>query len=102
MKQRHQKPFAYPWDTNAITPGTEFMDSLMKGIKKEITQNPKYKEMTVFFSSAGIPQEGEHKLINHIRQNRPATCQIYGLDADLIFLSLLTEAEDIQILLMRE
>ena len=43
----------------------------------------------IYFSSASTPGEGEHKLLQHIKKaNNNFKYVVYGLDADLIFLSL--------------
>ena len=77
------------WDTNCITPGTTFMIKLSKFLKKKIScLNLPQK---IIFSDANNPNEGEHKIINYLR-NSPSSSNeihsIYGLDADLIMLSL--------------
>lgn len=77
------------WDTNCITPGTTFMLKLCNFLKKKLLQikfTPK-----VIFSDANIPSEGEHKIMNYLRNNPNSSNEIhsiYGLDADLIMLSL--------------
>ena len=85
------------WDTNAITPGTEFMDklgSMLKGNKSWIV------------SGVDEEGEGEHKIMDYIRDNTfPSKTKIvvYGLDADLILLSMLTgEKCDLDLFLLRE
>ena len=77
------KPF---WDTNAITPGSLFMlklsDYLQKNFKKKLNLN-------IILSDSSIPGEGEHKIMSYIRENCcDEILSIYGLDADLIMLSL--------------
>lgn len=77
------------WDTNCITPGTTFMIKLSNFLKKKIScLNLTSK---IMFSDANNPNEGEHKIINYLR-NSPSSSDeihsIYGLDADLIMLSL--------------
>jgi 5'-3' exonuclease len=47
----------------------------------------------VVVSNTDEPGEGEHKLLAHMRAVRPASCTIYGLDADLILLAMLLQAE---------
>ena len=76
------------WDTNAISPGTEFMITLMSKIKehyKAKTSGPR-----VLFSSCTEPGEGEHKAYAYLRNNcrDGKTAAIWGLDADLIILGL--------------
>jgi 5'-3' exonuclease len=74
------------WDTNAITPGTVFMGKLRKALE-EVARRKKW---TV--SSSDEPGEGEHKVMAQIRGLAGnGTGAVYGLDADLIVLSLLTQ-----------
>lgn len=72
------------WDTTAITPGTEFMNELPYKLRELL---PEY----IHVSGPDEPGEGEHKIFEHIRKNDMIddTCVIYGLDADLIMLSML-------------
>lgn len=92
------------FDSNAITPGTKFMDYLSKYIdwyiKKNISDNPKWKNIDVIFSNEKSPGEGEHKIINYIRfhGNPNDSFCIHGLDADLIMLSLGTHLPNFWIL----
>lgn len=82
------------FDSACITPGTKFMDYLSKYmdwfIRKSITENPKWKHLKVVFSNEKVFGEGEHKLINYMRQygNKDYTYCLHGLDADLIMLAL--------------
>lgn len=75
------------WDRTAITPGTKFMKKMGNHIKKHFSKNK-----DVILSSSDIEGEGEHKIFDFIRNNpekhRSETTIIYGLDADLIMLSL--------------
>ena len=70
-----------------ITPGTEFMDFL-----SNFTAEFFAKKKKVIVSAANKPGEGEHKLFQHIRDNRQShlgqNTVIYGLDADLLMLSI--------------
>ena len=75
------------WDTNAITPGTAFMGKLRKALEKEAGSG-----WTI--SSSDEPGEGEHKIMEKIRQMpfpAASTHVVYGMDADLVVLSLLTQ-----------
>lgn len=78
------------WDSNAITPGTAFMEKLGKMLRhsQEIKSIPVNE---IIISDAFVPMEGEHKLMNYIRKNlgEDAVCVVHGLDADLIMLSIL-------------
>lgn len=91
------------WDTNAITPGTEFMKKLRIKLEAMIA---KYGKKTWHLSSSDEPGEGEHKIINQWRTGKyTGNFAIYGLDADLIVLSILgreTCSIDNKIWLFRE
>jgi 5'-3' exonuclease len=90
------------WDKNAITPGTAFMDKLTVALQTVVKKHgPKW-----ILSSVQEPGEGEHKLLAFLRKT-PALCKspvvVYGLDADLILLSMILSEEMSQNMwLMRE
>jgi len=90
------------YDTNAITPGTNFMKKLDDYIQSYIKTNTKIE---IIYSSYMVHGEGEHKIINHIKENcdelKNKNIVIYGLDADLIILSM-TLCKDFNIMLLRE
>lgn len=80
------------WSTANITPGTPFMDKLNTAIHRYFkdrnnSANPRY-----IISTSEEAGEGEHKLFEFIRENPEKhyskNTVIYGLDADLIMLSL--------------
>ena len=75
------------WDSNAITPGTAFMEALGTALRDLGVA----RGWTV--SDASEPGEGEQKLIAAIRRDGAGRIAVYGLDADLIVLSLLALAE---------
>ena len=85
------------WDTNAITPGTVFMNKLSVQLKKYFENR---KDLKVVISDSNIPGEGEHKLLKHIRENYKENDynMIYGLDADLIMLCLIANKPNIYLL----
>ena len=82
-----------PWNTSAITPGTNFMKELNERILKHFTKNSKYPTNNIIISTSDEYGEGEHKIFDYIRKNEAEhsdafTTVIYGLDADLIMLSI--------------
>lgn len=74
------------WDTCKITPGTEFMGRLMTSLANHYKSNKK-----VLLCPSTQPGEGEQKIFEHIRGMNMSekSVVVYGLDADLIMLSLL-------------
>jgi len=109
------------WDTNAISPGTAFMTRLDVYLKKHIRENPlmmsnnsitdtktKNKQNVIiktpimhFTSGADECGEGEHKIFSRMASlTEDETAFVYGLDADLIMLSLMSHNKNIY--LMRE
>ena len=92
QKQRRYKSFitkkilkTNKWNTNAITPGTKFMNDLDDYLSSRFKENK-----TILFSGSKETGEGEQKIFEYIRNNTiTGNSIIYGLDADLIMLSLL-------------
>ena len=80
------------WNTTAITPGTTFMTKLNARILKAFNNPDKYNLTRLIVSTSDECGEGEHKLFEHIRrfpdQHIGKNTIIYGLDADLIMLSI--------------
>jgi len=69
------------WDSNVITPGTDFMHHLSgfirQYIQNKILREDAWKPLKVIFSDASVPGEGEHKIINFIRyQVHPCICNL--------------------------
>lgn len=96
-----RKRDALRWDTNAITPGTIYMEKLAARLQ----QLCHARGWTV--STSDEPGEGEHKVMEWLRRNPvEGSIIIYGLDADLILLSMLTSVQHLgdtkPIYLMRE
>ncbi|XP_078210177.1 5'-3' exoribonuclease 1 isoform X9 [Callithrix jacchus] len=87
------------FDSNCITPGTEFMARLHEHLKyfvnMKISMDKSWQGVTIYFSGHETPGEGEHKIMEFIRSEKakpdhdPNTRHcLYGLDADLIMLGL--------------
>jgi len=79
------------WNTSAITPGTLFMEKLTKRIEQSFMyQELRYGVKKLVVSGSNCPGEGEHKIMEFMRSfgNVDETVALYGLDADLIMLSM--------------
>ena len=99
------------WNTAAITPGTIFMGELNRMVSEHFNKDselrslskgteskdsePEFKvseQLNIIVTGSDQAGEGEHKLFDYIRLNPEKhlkeTTVIYGLDADLIMLSI--------------
>ena len=81
-----QKDQSFSWDTNCITPGTAFMARLGVSLTELCLKRTGWS-----VSTTSEPGEGEHKVMNRLRalQSSDDPIVIYGLDADLVLLTLL-------------
>jgi len=86
-----KKEKADPWNTAAITPGTKFMYDLNIMVTDHFN-NKSFSKYKIYVSGSDKVGEGEHKLFDYIRstpeKHKNETTVIYGLDADLIMLSI--------------
>ncbi len=88
------------WSTSNITPGTKFMQKLSDTVlqyfdnKKYVSKHP----IQIIVSTSNDPGEGEHKMFQYIRDYASTKVNVkdmqeqntivYGLDSDLIMLSI--------------
>ena len=97
------------FDSNAISAGTKFMFNLTLYMKDYILNekklNSEWSNIEIILSGSDVPGEGEHKILEYIRNYKvsekynPDTKHcIYGADADLIMLSLVSHEPNIAIL----
>jgi 5'-3' exoribonuclease 1 len=101
IKEGVEMPKEDPFDSNCITPGTEFMAKLTEQLKyfinKKVSEDLDWQGVEIVLSGHEVPGEGEHKIMEYIRQAKSQPgydpnrrhC-LYGLDADLIMLGLLS------------
>lgn len=111
IREGQELPKDDPFDSNCITPGTEFMAKLTRQLKyfinKKISEDGDWRHCVVVLSGHEVPGEGEHKIMEYIRNAKAQPnydpnvrhC-LYGLDADLIMLGLLSH--DPHFCLLRE
>ncbi|PHH55895.1 5'-3' exoribonuclease 1 [Ceratocystis fimbriata CBS 114723] len=111
IKKGVEMPKEPAFDSNCITPGTEFMQKLSNQLKyfvnKKISEDSDWQRCDVVLSGHEVPGEGEHKIMEYIRNakaqpgyNPNMRHCLYGLDADLIMLGLLSH--DPHFCLLRE
>jgi 5'-3' exonuclease len=94
IKSTHGKKEITLWNNTCITPGTVFMENL----HQQLLQFCKKLYINCIYSSYHTEGEGEHKILQEIKNNNTNDIVIYGLDADLIFLSLASGKQNIYLL----
>ena len=86
------------FDSNCISPGTDFLYRLGIYLKTNIEKKLEEDWLgveTIYFMDSLVPGEGEHKLFDFLRSNQTTIIEkkfnivVVGNDADLIMLSLL-------------
>lgn len=78
-------------NTAIITPGTKFMNLLSSRIAYHFNNmEQKYGVSKIVVTGSDEPGEGEHKMFQHMRDNSDIhhNVAVYGLDSDLIMLSI--------------
>lgn len=81
------------FDSNCITPGTSFMERLDEHLTKWLESNRLNLPRNTIYSGHLLPGEGEHKILEFIRAGKiqgQGANLIYGLDADLTLLALVS------------
>jgi 5'-3' exoribonuclease 1 len=105
------------FDSNCITPGTDFMLKLSLAMQKWVEFKMQTDEVwktgaNVIVSGPDVPGEGEHKVMDFLREAKARSLQdasyphyapnwthvLYGLDADLIMLGLVTHEPNFMLL----
>ena len=90
--------------SSIFTPGTIFMQKLSVYMKNAFKTDK--LQQSIILATPDEPGEGEHKLYEHLRKNPLLTnaknIAIYGLDADLIMLSLFHLSYTNNIFVVRE
>lgn len=88
----------------AVSPGTTFMIGLDKHIQQWISRSRRDLPKSILYSSHLVPGEGEHKIMEYMRDNKDGMYLmdggvhvLMGDDADLIFLALLSPLKNIWI-----
>ena len=80
------------WSTSNITPGTQFMTKLSKRVNSAFNNmESHYNTGKIIVSASDECGEGEHKMFKYMRDQKigaDETAVVYGLDSDLIMLSI--------------
>ena len=105
--KRHGIKTNESWSNIVITPGTKFMYELHKKLisyysNRIKTNKDKLCKYQIVYDSYMNPGEGEHKILQHLKNSTPKNntdaIVIYGLDADLIFLAMGSQIPNIYLL----
>ena len=88
------------WSTSNITPGTKFMQKLSDAVSRYFANKEHLSKQStqIIVSTSNDPGEGEHKMFQYIREHasikenakiiQEENTIVYGLDSDLIMLSI--------------
>jgi 5'-3' exonuclease len=89
---------------NSISPGTEFLVNLCDKLRMYVMSmmETEWRHLKVFFSDCLVPGEGEHKIMDFLRESQSlklfhpeTTYCIYSPDADVILLSLTLDQQNV-------
>ena len=104
-----ETPAKHKWNTSAITPGTTFMSILSRRIHVAFNGRSGVSVLGkriphVIVSTSVEPGEGEHKMFAYMRKfaQPNENVAVYGLDSDLIMLSILHSVLCRNIFIFRE
>lgn len=102
INSKYDKEVIDVWNNTTITPGTSFMEKLHQKLVQFIKSNELELNIKYTYSSYHTIGEGEHKILQDIRSkvhdNKDDIYVIYGLDADLFFLSMGSQKNNIYLL----
>jgi len=103
LMDKYNIPHNDSWSNVVITPGTEFMQKLDKKITEFVNKlRNQNNPLKINYSSYKEEGEGEHKIYKFMKETYQDKMNlvhvIYGLDADLIFLSLSSQYSSIFLL----
>jgi 5'-3' exoribonuclease 1 len=106
IKKKHKIEINNTWDSTRITPGTTFMSRLHDHLLYYINElSKKRPNIKITYSSFYTSGEGEHKILEDIRFKQKndssfndKNISIYGLDADLIFLAMASQKNNVYLL----
>jgi 5'-3' exonuclease len=90
-KNGYEKSKKGSWNTCSITPGTLFMQHLVSSVHHHFfNKEAEFGVNKIMLALSDVPGEGEHKIFEYLRnhiQPNDNIC-VYGLDSDLIMLSI--------------
>ena len=97
------------FNSDVISAGTKFMFDLTTYLKNFIIKKKKtdadWAKIEIILTGADVPGEGEHKILEYIRNFKSSDTYtknvrhcIYGLDADLVMLALISHEPNIVLL----
>jgi 23S rRNA U2552 (ribose-2'-O)-methylase RlmE/FtsJ len=93
------------FDSNSLTSGTDLIYDISQylhyKLRKRLNNELRYRHMKIFYSSPFVPGEGEHKIMDYIRENKLINSKkshiVVGPDADLIMLCMSLQLSNIKL-----